>query len=366
MAFDNILNDIGGHGRYQVILLCIMILCKIYPSATSMLPVFIAAYQQHYCRRPKSLENYTNLVLGECSLSYEDYFGVNRSVTCEKWHFNRSQYLSTISSKYDLVCEKFYLNHFSTSVFFFGNAIGSTVYSAFSDRHGRLRSMYLSAASCLVSGIGAAFAPRYWIFALCRCLNGMGAGGLYTAVSTMTAECVDKEHRAFWFITMRLGGSLGIMYTGILAYYIRDAMWLQACNVVPLLLASIMFPIFIYESPRWLYTTGRLKRAQKAAHSIAKINGRKLPQDFDSNFENVELECESTGRFSDLVRSKDIRRLTFTLLLVSFVLSIGYYGVSLGVSELGGSVYVNQIISALVEIAALCVGTFAGELSELK
>ena len=52
----------------------------------------------------------------------------------------------------------------------------------------------------------------------------------------------------------------------------------------------------------------------------------------------------------DLFRNPEVRKITIIMFVNWIVCSLGYYGISLGAANLGGDIFVSNILLALIEI----------------
>ncbi|MEQ2274333.1 hypothetical protein XENORESO_018772, partial [Xenotaenia resolanae] len=107
---------------------------------------------------------------------------------------------------------------------------------------------------------------------------------------------------------------------------------------------------FIPESPRWLISQNNSSKALEITKAIAKENGKK----FSLNFEILtDDEAESTSApLLDLIRTPNMRKHTFILMFNWFTSAVVYQGLIMRVGITGGNVYIDFLISGLVEFPA--------------
>ena len=53
---------------------------------------------------------------------------------------------------------------------------------------------------------------------------------------------------------------------------------------------------------------------------------------------------------SDLFKNPDVRKITLIMFVNWIVVTLGYYGISMGASNLGGDIFVSIILLSLIEI----------------
>uniref|UniRef100_A0A8C3DMV4 Solute carrier family 22 member 7 n=1 Tax=Corvus moneduloides TaxID=1196302 RepID=A0A8C3DMV4_CORMO len=159
MRFEDLLLEIGG--RFQILILAVLCLLRINLPMHFLLHNFLAAIPSHHCAIPHQ-EAFVNLTMEEvllisiprkpdgtfssCEMFSQPQFHLllnsslqpeNKSIIqhCQHgWVYDHSQFTSTISTQWDLVCEQRGLNQATATFFFIGVTMGAMVFGYLSDR----------------------------------------------------------------------------------------------------------------------------------------------------------------------------------------------------------------------------------------
>ncbi|XP_036625269.1 solute carrier family 22 member 7 isoform X3 [Trichosurus vulpecula] len=309
MAFEEILEEVGGFGPFQIRNVMLLALPRILLPLNFLLTIFMAAVPTHHCTLPAQdplnnltqetawLEAYLPRELdGSFSSCYRYLYphslsntsqgeGEDPIVPCpEGWDYDQSQFHSTIATQWDLVCERKGLNRAVSTFFFVGVLVGAVIFGYLSDS-------------------------------------------------------------TFW--------SVGVMLLALVGYLIRDWRWLLLAVTLPCVL-GILSLWWVPESARWLMTQGRIKEAQSYLFRCAALNGR--PQAREKlSIEALSLvaEREKTVRrpsYLDLFRTPRLRHISLCCMVVWFGVNFSYYGLSLDLSGLGLNLYQTQLMFGAVEV----------------
>ncbi|KAL3050721.1 hypothetical protein OYC64_012693 [Pagothenia borchgrevinki] len=383
MKFENILEEIGGFGPFQIVIIVLLGIPRIVLPCHYMLNNFIAALPPHRCDI-STLENgglFRNLTqqqrltvslpLGEdggfrsCEMFSEPQFQllVNGSklfeatmVPCQSgWVYDNSTFTSTLATEWDLVCDRKSLAQTTSSIFFFGVMIGSIAFGFLSDRYGRRNTLLASYIMAAVFGFSSAFANSYVVFAVLRFFTGFGLTGIGVNSVVLSIEWADTDHRSFIGVIGSLSWCLGNMLLAAFAYLVNDWRNLTMTATAPLGLAILTW-WWIPESARWLLAHGKVEKAKFYLDKCAKFNKRghqsdKIKLETLSSIENEENK-DKNYTYLDLIKTPKMRKLALLTGIVWYGVASTYYGISLNISGLGLNIYLTHFIYAAIEVPA--------------
>ncbi|XP_029444244.1 solute carrier family 22 member 13-like isoform X1 [Rhinatrema bivittatum] len=373
-GFEEILKAAGEFGRFQKCLVLLLCIPSFLISIHTFSQVFMGIPVPHHCNTSwiwkiganLTKEQQLNLTLPrnrhgsyeECSMytpvdwdieSIEKY-GLNATEKCQDgWVYDTSEQKSTLITEFDLVCDKKEQEAISQSIFMLGLLIGALIFGPLGDRIGRRPIILLSLLLQLVFGVGAAFAPHFYVYVALRCVVGIGISGIMINNLVLVTEWVGVAQRAHATIISHIFFAIGLMVLAGLAYAIRSWRLLQLVGSLPV--ALVFFYIWIIpESARWLLTQGKNEKAKKLLQKAALINKQTIPEEMLQQLK--EEKKIASGNILDLFRSQSLRKITLISSYLWFVNSLVYYGLSLNVGNFGLDIYLTQLVFGAVEILA--------------
>lgn len=165
-------------------------------------------------------------------------------------------------------------------------------------------------------------------------------------------EIIDKKYRAAVGMTWTTFFSVGFSILPGIAYVVRDHRKFQFVYITPALL-MLLYVFLLDESPRWLVSQGKTKKAIIILNKVALVNGRCLPDNVI--FETTKNEHRQ-GKVIDLFRTPNMRKKTIIMSLLWFTCSLMYYGLSLNTGQLAGNIFLNTFLSAFIEVLSKLSG----------
>ena len=292
----------------------------------------------------------------QCSAENATSCGAN-----DTWEFESSKPTQwRLVGEWILACDRQYLEQLAMTLYFVGVMLGGFVFGQLSDYFGRQRMLIVCIGSEAVIGIIVYFIHNLTAFIVLKFFQGMFLQGLQSITVVMIMENLTAKSRTFCGVIAAAFWPLGILVAAVFGYFIQD--WRTLHLVLSCLsLCGLLQFLFVDESLRWLLAHCHFDRAQKVSRKIAKTNGvqvcenlEKLIVDISSTNSLVLKEKEKHGaktyHFWHLFATPKIRARVFITAFIWMVNSLTYFGLSLGIRNLAGDVYINTIIGASVEI----------------
>ncbi|KAI2651689.1 Solute carrier family 22 member 6-A [Labeo rohita] len=419
MNFDEVLDRIGGFGRFQKTLYVWICLPQIFLAFHMLVSVFTGAVPPHLCRSAlpmgdgdgPSLGFNFSIAPGESCKPFQSQLNHTPAITEHSstsngctggWEFSKEVFLSTIVTeqdilaepaliykrwifaqphnggylsdtalscpavglrwkKWDLVCENATLNSIGSSIYMFGLLVGAVLFGALADKYGRRMIILIGLAVQAIFGVGVAFAPNFYIYVLLRFVVGMTISAVIMNAFVLGTEWTGPKKRMLAGVITDYFFGFGYILLAGVAYLIRDWRKLQLAISAP----SFLFLFYIWvlpKSARWLMANNKHEEALDLIHKAALTNGKPLVDD------DIEL-CQSPKNSEklqdlrkytviDLVRTPKMRKQSLILFYLWFVNVLVYYGLSLNISDFGMNIYLTQMIFGLVEMPARTITLF--------
>ncbi|XP_060580661.1 organic cation transporter protein-like, partial [Ruditapes philippinarum] len=262
--------------------------------------------------------------------------------------------VKSIVSTWKLVCDQEIVGDIITSIQMAGVLIGAVITGQLADLFGRRHILFIEHAILVIMWFCSAFASSWMVYAGLRFIIGALIGGVLVVNFVLPLELVTPEWRTFC-------GCIGLWAVGLMAlagwgYFIQDWQYLVICTSTASMFILLSW-WFVPESPRWLLSRGRVKKAERILTNMAKYNNKPVP-DFSKLRQYSENEMQMKQHqikysYWHLCSSWKLAKNSLILLYGWFVSSAVYYGMNFNTKNLTGNLYLNIFFSGLVEIPAL-------------
>ncbi|NXN22471.1 S226A protein, partial [Nycticryphes semicollaris] len=403
MPFGAVLEQVGGLGRFQVLQTALLAVPILLMASHNLLQNFTAAVPPHRCHVPSvtpgpgTTPGVPSATPGPPDATPDGTLAASDGTLStgpwptepchDGWDYDRSIYVATIVTEWDLVCSYRQLRQMAQSIYMAGVLVGALVLGGLSDRFGRKAMLMWSYLQLGVMGTCTAFAPNYASYCVFRFAGGMALSGFGLSIACLVVEWIPTPYRAITVAITGFAYTLGQILLAGMAYAVPHWRWLQLTVSLPFFV-FLLYSWWLAESARWLVLSGRAERAVKVLQRVARINKRKeegekitvevrwphgegglgLPprppstspissQILKSNMKEELAGLKSSYTISDLVRTPVIRHIFFCLSIVWFSISFSYYGLAMDLQNFGVSIYLIQVIFGAVDFPAKVVVT---------
>ena len=154
--------------------------------------------------------------------------------------------------------------------------------------------------------------------------------------------------------------TFGTCILPLIAWLTGDWYALILSTSLPLSVMLIAY-LFVPESPRWLLSKKEgIPKAALVLRQVAKVNKRPEPKDLIPRLEKINKDILSQPTYGYLSLMMHKRLFLKCVLLIITLLGIGYtYGnLTLNIGNMGGNVFVNFFLLAVVEAPGYALGMY--------
>eukprot|EP01025_Chloroclados_australasicus_P039558 TRINITY_DN4101_c0_g1_i10.p1 TRINITY_DN4101_c0_g1~~TRINITY_DN4101_c0_g1_i10.p1 ORF type:complete len:522 (-),score=40.31 TRINITY_DN4101_c0_g1_i10:308-1873(-) len=347
VTIDEAFRSVGEFGRGQMWLALLISLFWL-PGAWQIMIVIFSEQdpiQQHLWRCQQDTDKYCSYLSNcndkDCKETLNKDFCAMKQ---QRWEWIAEDH--SILSDFDLQCEAYWAQ-ISQALFFAGFLVGCGFFGWIADKYGRKRAMLLSLIVSSTFGMLTAVAPSIYWYGILRFLTGFGNSGIGIIAVTWLTELVGLSWRGWVGISTMYFFTIGECLMPVIAILLPNWRIMNFVCGLGVLLTILIWP-HIPESPRWLLIQGRKGEATAILAAIAASNQTHLPE---YPLQNISPQTNDHG-LRDILKHKILRRRLLILVYIWCVVSVCYYGISLGLGALSGSLYLNVFLTSTIEFPA--------------
>ncbi|XP_059083500.1 solute carrier family 22 member 1-like [Tigriopus californicus] len=408
LDFDEILDEIGPRGIFQIRTTIILWFCCATLNMTVLSFVFVAFTPRYRCPMTTCGESAatSSFYADSMAQAYPGFltqaFGSNvlakirhcqqyqypdqDSLTCEEYvqrlatDFDQANVSSCSSSDlivddsyvkssmvidYDFTCGQAFLKNVINSLYLVGMLVGSFIIGSLSDRFGRLKGLLISVFLVSVAGSLCALKPPLIVLGILRVLCGMGGVGSFICGYVIVVELVTPRYSIQMNMLISIGFAIGSIIVTTLSFLIREWQYLQLAIHAPLIIL-MSYGFLVPESPRWLISKGRHREAKRIIAQIAKVNGRPEPTHLYNKTNTVHTyheirsveEIEKVSLW-EVLNHRPLLLRTLVMMVNWFSVTMSFYGIIFTLTSLAGDPYLNFFLGILTELPGIFLVYFS-------
>jgi MFS transporter, putative metabolite transport protein len=230
-----------------------------------------------------------------------------------------------------------------------GALFGALFGGYYVDKIGRLRMFLLDLFFFVISAIGAALAPNYYVLVLFRILMGVGVGLDFPVALSFVAEYTATTGKAkyvnlwapTWFVATFLG------FVVILPFYFAGAgvnlwRWAVGLGAVPALIVLALRYIYMEESPLW----AAHQSLEEAARVLRKMYGLDVVVAPDAEEPKALGQAYSLQHYLTIF-SPSYRPRTILCGAMSMLQSLEYYAAAFYLPVISTQLFGNSLLQAI-------------------
>ncbi|XP_042238203.1 solute carrier family 22 member 1-like [Homarus americanus] len=289
---------------------------------------------------------------------------------CMEWEYDTSDFTSTVTSEWSLVCRWAWLVPLYQMLVSGGCMLGDVVGGAISDRLGRRATTRWGSVVVMIVVVVVGVSPYLSLVLVARLIQGLALSAIIYPCYNLVMEITPASKRTLVGLLLCAPYSVAVMIYAAMGYLLRS--W-RILHLVSSVFAFALLPVsrFLDESPRWLIQQGHFEKAANVLKHAATLNHTTIPSssELSSLMENIymehrELEESEEGEdgvtnqssLSIFFRTPAMRVISLVTPIMWFLMGVIYLGIPLNVNNFGSNPFIYLCLTGLMELAPTIVG----------
>ncbi|XP_023945421.2 organic cation transporter protein-like [Bicyclus anynana] len=381
MDFETVLNnELGEFGKYQLLNILLLALPAVASGFMAGDYVFTAGKLPYRCAVPLCDEQPTEFApewilnaIPRTTTGFEDcsryadlsntttfpsdacppeLFDRNTIIPCEGYVYGRT---NTVVYDFGLECKE-WLRALAGTLNSLGAMIALPLAGFVSDYFGRRISIVFFAFNVALVGVIKAFSINYVMYVTLQFMHTAIGGGLYSAAYILATELVGPRFRVRTSAVMSSCFALGQALLGGIAAGVHEWRKLTLTLFVPVF-CLLSYYWIVTESHRWLLSKGKNDKARYTLENAARLNARKISDNTMSFLltaiprqSNEKTDISNRLLIIRVIKSPVMLRRCCTTPVYWIATTFIYYGLSINSVSLSGNMYLNYVLTCLIEI----------------
>ncbi|XP_060606511.1 solute carrier family 22 member 4-like [Ruditapes philippinarum] len=370
---EEILERIGGCGRFQVFLSVMSHLMKLPTVLTMYLMVISIATPEWRCMDDNGPSHVTaafNTTFLHVNSTYAnssdiDYFGTanhskpyNNIKACENRNGTRcnnivySDEMKTIVSEWSMSCTLPWVPSTIASIQMLAILFGNLACGQIADSFGRKMPLFSSQLLLIAANLIGYFSTSWLMFGVARAICGIGMGMFLTVQYSLSTEVSVSSWRP-WIVAFPTWALMacGLALVSYLMPDWRKLHLLTTIVTIPYLLLWWYFP----ESFRWHLSHDRTHVAKDIIQRIAKFNKKSVNDETILELLNTTVLDEKSGdrkKYSlwNLFNTRRLAKITVLSMTNWLALGLLSYGIQYGIKALSGNFFFNLFLFNIISV----------------
>ncbi|CAK7326033.1 unnamed protein product [Dovyalis caffra] len=345
-SLDEVIEHLtGAFGRTQLLQCILVSLTRVFDGQQTFISVFTDAEPTWHCIDNATCKSDSNF----CNLSASEW----------AWDGTSSK---TIISEWSLQCASSFIRGLPASSFFLGCIFGGFALASLADASlGRKKLLLLSCITMSFTALATIFSTNIWIYSTLRFITGVGRASIGTCSLVLLTENVGKRWRGRASILGFVFFTLGYLSLPAIAYINRGSSWraLYLCTSIPTILYCAVVYFCVSESPKWLFTQGREEEALAILKGFTSVNDGSLSLCLLSvPIKQNTISHDLYSTFKAILKKRRVLQQLLALMVIGFGIGMVYFGMPLGVGNMGFNIYLGALFNALLEVPSYFITFF--------